>query len=105
MHESQWNPPQHDLLNPASALPSPTASPPANPSNRSLHRGRTDLELYSREWWNERRAYLAKAYPRGLSVRSQLASDAAAYNGNHHLPEYAYAAAAFVEKVGAESCR
>jgi hypothetical protein len=104
MPADDWNPApvQQPLIPPASPDRKPSESLPANQSRPWLLK---DLPLYSPLWWQARRAYLASLCPRGLSERSQLAADLAAYNGNHHLPEADQARAWYVACAGAESCR
>ena len=105
MPANTWNPPQlplPDLTRRGSAPTNSDASRPVNPSRASSRPARppTNLVLHSGEWWAARNAYLDALFPGGMSTRSRLALELAAFDANSQDPAHYEARRAFVAHVG-----
>lgn len=56
--------------------------------------------IYSPEWWAARDEYVVTLFPGGMSTRSRLAFDMAAFSAGSLEPGYLEARRAFVAYVG-----
>lgn len=101
MPANRWNslPDQNPFKYPTSST---AASKPESPSRTSSRPARPPLNLmlYSPEWWAARDEYITALLPRGMTTRSRLAFDLAAFDATSDDPAHYDARRAFVAHVG-----